>query len=100
MGVKLELLPVPLSVVDVFFLMIRRPPRSTLFPYTTLFRSLDRPGTAVVSCPAAAMDTPQATGASLTCAETPHGTVVQRPRLAVELPGFWEAIITHLFFMS
>src|SRR3989442_13175847 len=26
-----------------FFLMIRRPPRSTLFPYTTLFRS-HRPG--------------------------------------------------------
>src|SRR3712207_2884086 len=25
--------------MDVFFLMIRRPPRSTLFPYTTLFRS-------------------------------------------------------------
>src|SRR2546422_9998586 len=25
-----------------FFLMIRRPPRSTLFPYTTLFRSVDR----------------------------------------------------------
>src|SRR6201999_4613129 len=24
---------------DGFFLMIRRPPRSTLFPYTTLFRS-------------------------------------------------------------
>src|SRR3712207_8716936 len=24
--------------------MIRRPPRSTLFPYTTLFRSLRRPG--------------------------------------------------------
>src|SRR3712207_6900266 len=24
-----------------FFLMIRRPPRSTLFPYTTLFRSAD-----------------------------------------------------------
>src|SRR4051794_41258330 len=24
-----------------FFLMIRRPPRSTLFPYTTLFRSPD-----------------------------------------------------------
>src|SRR3712207_8227854 len=29
-----------------FFLMIRRPPRSTLFPYTTLFRSLGGvPGT-------------------------------------------------------
>src|SRR3712207_7322151 len=25
--------------IFVFFLMIRRPPRSTLFPYTTLFRS-------------------------------------------------------------
>src|SRR5256885_16316128 len=28
------------SAVFFFFLMIRRPPRSTLFPYTTLFRSL------------------------------------------------------------
>src|ERR1051326_3997618 len=27
-----------------FFLMIRRPPRSTLFPYTTLFRSVTRTG--------------------------------------------------------
>src|SRR3989454_12215702 len=26
----------------VFFLMIRRPPRSTLFPYTSLFRSFER----------------------------------------------------------
>src|SRR3712207_9119727 len=26
-------------ITYVFFLMIRRPPRSTLFPYTTLFRS-------------------------------------------------------------
>src|SRR6266536_4074064 len=41
------------QVVDVradqccvfFFLMIRRPPRSTLFPYTTLFRSADRAST-------------------------------------------------------
>src|SRR2546422_5950453 len=29
-----------LSFLFFFFLMIRRPPRSTLFPYTTLFRSL------------------------------------------------------------
>src|SRR3712207_9059067 len=27
-------------VLRFFFLMIRRPPRSTLFPYTTLFRSV------------------------------------------------------------
>src|SRR5690348_17918816 len=30
-----------------FFLMIRRPPRSTLFPYTTLFRSKPRTRMAV-----------------------------------------------------
>src|SRR6202165_6124717 len=29
------------SQLIVLFLMIRRPPRSTLFPYTTLFRSND-----------------------------------------------------------
>src|SRR2546429_5294172 len=29
----------PLFYFIFFFLMIRRPPRSTLFPYTTLFRS-------------------------------------------------------------
>src|SRR3989442_2265429 len=33
------------SWVLFFFLMIRRPPRSTLFPYTTLFRSLASSGT-------------------------------------------------------
>src|SRR2546430_14358302 len=32
-----------------FFLMIRRPPRSTLFPYTTLFRSDEHPDLATVS---------------------------------------------------
>src|SRR5260221_14579487 len=35
--------PLPASLIPFFvfffFLMIRRPPRSTLFPYTTLFRS-------------------------------------------------------------
>src|SRR3989442_3277502 len=29
-----------ISNIIFFFLMIRRPPRSTLFPYTTLFRSV------------------------------------------------------------
>src|SRR5260370_10082672 len=45
------------SSFSVFFLMIRRPPRSTLFPYTTLFRShwcVFRPWTADCNhlCPA------------------------------------------------
>src|SRR3712207_7263008 len=33
-----------------FFLMIRRPPRSTLFPYTTLFRSVPAVGTRAGVC--------------------------------------------------
>src|SRR2546427_1352606 len=32
-----------IRLFSFFFLMIRRPPRSTLFPYTTLFRSQDEP---------------------------------------------------------
>src|SRR3712207_9042915 len=32
---------ISLYFILFFFLMIRRPPRSTLFPYTTLFRSRD-----------------------------------------------------------
>src|SRR3712207_9566971 len=35
--------------IKIFFLMIRRPPRSTLFPYTTLFRS-------TISAPSEASD--------------------------------------------
>src|SRR6266566_6452543 len=34
-----ELFLFEMFVMVFFFLMIRRPPRSTLFPYTTLFRS-------------------------------------------------------------
>src|SRR5258708_11675874 len=35
--------PPRLLLLSFFFLMIRRPPRSTLFPYTTLFRSVFMP---------------------------------------------------------
>src|SRR2546429_5690314 len=42
------------GLVFFFFLMIRRPPRSTLFPYTTLFRSSSTtPSTPSPTCPAA-----------------------------------------------
>src|SRR3712207_8137994 len=34
------------TIIFFFFLMIRRPPRSTLFPYTTLFRS---PGLVIIA---------------------------------------------------
>src|SRR5256885_13057913 len=35
------------SCICFFFLMIRRPPRSTLFPYTTLFRSVKTSGATI-----------------------------------------------------
>src|SRR5256885_12802955 len=44
--------------ISFFFLMIRRPPRSTLFPYTTLFRSriwLDADKLRTYSLPAASV---------------------------------------------
>src|SRR5687768_18290264 len=37
----------------LFFLIVRRPPRSTLFPYTTLFRSSWLPGRSIISTRAA-----------------------------------------------
>src|SRR5690349_24240290 len=40
MSVCLRCQLLSIYVIFFFFLMIRRPPRSTLFPYTTLFRSM------------------------------------------------------------
>src|SRR3712207_8206128 len=40
--------PIKIKSMFFFFLMIRRPPRSTLFPYTTLFRSISKAGDAEV----------------------------------------------------
>src|SRR3712207_7623128 len=45
--------------------MIRRPPRSTLFPYTTLFRS-SSPAPAVVRAPSSPTRSPGGTGGSPT----------------------------------
>src|SRR5256885_14548093 len=48
----------PLRVLFFFFLMIRRPPRSTLFPYTTLFRSLEDAGFVHGALPAGVVEEP------------------------------------------
>src|SRR3989475_9328595 len=47
-----------------FFLMIRRPPRSTLFPYTTLFRSRSGRSSGSRSC---RDSTPEGTRAACPC---------------------------------
>src|SRR2546427_6729109 len=41
--------------MSFFFLMIRRPPRSTLFPYTTLFRSRTEAGAPLLTVRAAVL---------------------------------------------
>src|SRR3989441_11907712 len=59
-----------------FFLMIRRPPRSTLFPYTTLFRSRDLPAARRDVCgPAGASALPRGPvpGADRHVRHLPHG---------------------------
>src|SRR3989304_92058 len=38
-ALRVDTIPPRAAACFLFFLMIRRPPRSTLFPYTTLFRS-------------------------------------------------------------
>src|SRR6266496_1358964 len=57
----------PSPSITLFFLMIRRPPRSTLFPYTTLFRSRRRAAGSARPC----------RGARRTC---PAGTAERRRR--------------------
>src|SRR5436305_13581411 len=47
-----------MALLVLFFLIIRRPPRSTLFPYTTLFRSFVAEGFADVTVPGAGETVP------------------------------------------
>src|SRR5207244_12979304 len=55
------------SPPSLFSLLIRRPPSSTLFPYTTLFRS---PGRRCCRCPAAASSCATARRAAGCCRAT------------------------------
>src|SRR5256884_3613734 len=67
--------------------MIRRPPRSTLFPYTTLFRSIDQ---AVVEAFLKAL-TPaalEATQLAIQQVEADHDAALSQWRLAVERAGY------------
>src|SRR5438270_4954988 len=65
----------PYSLHFFFFLMLRRPPRSTLFPYTTLFRSVDN-GTGVKSITYAATGAQPITQATVNRSEE-HTTELQ-----------------------
>src|SRR3712207_7558939 len=66
--------------------MIRRPPRSTLFPYTTLFRSPTRPVFRDDEV------SPNAPGGEIPCASSFPGSPVRRwrsPRSSESLPRSW-----------
>src|SRR3712207_8058438 len=64
----------PAVVRCCFFLMIRRPPRSTLFPYTTLFRSLaeDRAGGETQGDPAPVLLSPDGARIAVGDHDTPE----------------------------
>src|SRR3989337_3203510 len=59
-------------VLFFFFLMIRRPPRSTLFPYTTLFRS---PTSGRRRCPRPSPPTPTCPDRKSTRLNSSHGSI-------------------------
>src|SRR3712207_8340015 len=72
-------------IIDFFFLMIRRPPRSTLFPYTTLFRSPAR-GPGVEPGPRRRRGGGRATGQQPRLVLVPAWTPARGPRVAGALP--------------
>src|SRR3989442_1657154 len=75
-------LPVRLRNPFFFFLMIRRPPRSTLFPYTTLFRS----GVAVADLgPAGGARTDRAADRVVRRSEEHTSELQSRPHLVCRL---------------
>src|SRR3712207_4724870 len=69
-----------------FFLMIRRPPRSTLFPYTTLFRS---------QLSAAQLGITVTTLVVGYLAEPALGQLLRSPLEAAGLPGGWVTGVSY-----
>src|SRR2546430_11380491 len=67
--------------------MIRRPPRSTLFPYTTLFRSLSRPEAAETAIRLATGVSATSSGLARTGAGGLHGETARRVPAMGSRPG-------------
>src|SRR5258708_17832801 len=83
----------------VFFLMIRRPPRSTLFPYTTLFRSLSAcallPAAALLALAGCAGNLPdRSTAAVPSGTVAPAGTVVSASPVTITPYGVTSPVVT------
>src|SRR2546430_16449689 len=72
--------------------MIRRPPRSTLFPYTTLFRSIESDGDPLIG-PEAHVEA-DIRGARITLAGLVRGNVIATSRLKITSSGRLEGDAT------
>src|SRR2546422_7152189 len=64
----------------LFFLMIRRPPRSTLFPYTTLFRSYGRHGSPRTRSPPPSGSSASSGATGAHCSRTPSASASRTSR--------------------
>src|SRR6202171_6585198 len=89
------------SYLTLFFLIIRRPPRSTLFPYTTLFRS----DPAAVETPRQLIWTSVRTPKGYVFRSEEHTSELQSPsylvcRLLLEKKMNPEYLLTHPIFDS
>src|SRR4051794_41421546 len=62
-----------------FFLMIRRPPRSTLFPYTTLFRSCSTGSTTSRTSPSSCPRSSRGSSATAPTRSEEHTSELQSP---------------------
>src|SRR5690349_22844153 len=69
-----------LRLLLFFFLMIRRPPRSTLFPYTTLFRSYRIGAVTVAVGPSATVRAPSRANEDRTSRSEEHTSELQSRR--------------------
>src|SRR5690242_21489048 len=99
-------LHVHLSALPFFFLMIRRPPRSTLFPYTTLFRSTSRcPGRCARTSRPCCSRGSSARPRSATCRSEEHTSELQSHvnlvcRLLLEKKKYSHTSLTFCLFHS
>src|SRR3712207_7969344 len=73
--------------------MIRRPPRSTLFPYTTLFRSRGESAVTVANCPSCGAPVEFAIGSSAVVVCSHCRSIVARTDRGVEDLGKAAALI-------
>ena len=96
---------------SVFFLMIRRPPRSTLFPYTTLFRSNTSHRASIIHCVMMVAQLTLSFGFCPCCKDKTqsrseeHTSELQSPcnlvcRLLLEKKKKYNIIIYHIQYIS